>query len=85
MIESSFFYKLPLWSQAEVLEQQGTHLALRQQGEWRVSLYVLEHHFVELWEKDGLRVVSTFKPAASAMAILEPYAAHIDIQRLLEA
>lgn len=82
MLEFSIFQRLPSWSQAEALAKHGTVLAQRQHKEWSVSLYSLNSRFVELWEKDGLRITTSFRADATALAIAEPYLEHIDLQHL---
>ena len=82
MLEFSIFQRLPSWSQAEALAKYGTVLAQRQHKEWSVSLYSLNSRFVELWEKDGLRITTSFRADATALAIAEPYLEHIDLQHL---
>lgn len=80
MIEYSLFRKLPTWSQAEVLAKRGTLLAERQHEEWSVLLYSFENYFVELWEKDYLKITTSFRKSASALDIVEPYMDGINVE-----
>ena len=84
MLEFSLFQRLPSWSQAEALTKYGTVLAQRQHQEWTVSLYSLNNRFVELWEKGGLHITTSFRADATALAIAEPYLEHIDLQHLAD-
>ncbi|GAA4424915.1 hypothetical protein GCM10023188_05310 [Pontibacter saemangeumensis] len=84
MLEFSMFQRLPSWSQAEVLAKEGTVLAKRQHLEWSVSLYSLNNRFVELWEKEGLQITTSFRKDATALAIVEPYLEYVDVQHLMD-
>ena len=77
------FQRLPSWSQAEVLTKHGTVLAQRRHQEWAVSLYSLNNRFVELWEKQGLQITTSFRTEATALAIVEPYLEQVDVQHLI--
>ena len=84
MLEFSMFQRLPSWSQAEVLAKEGTVLAQRHHRGWSVSLYSLNNRFVELWEKEGLQITTSFREDATALAIVEPYLAYVDVQHLID-
>lgn len=85
MLEFSMFQRLPSWSQAEVLAKEGTMLAQRQHQGWTVFLYSLNNRFVELWENNGLQVTTSFRKDAAALAIVEPYLEHVDVQHLIDS
>lgn len=83
MLEHAMFDRHPSGSQVDKIAQLGTLLAQRQHKEWAVTLYALNNYFVEVWAKDGLEIVGSFHKTANPMAILEPYTADLDVQRLL--
>jgi hypothetical protein len=84
MLEHSMFERLPLRSQAETLAKEGTILAQRQFKSWTVTLYTLNHVFVEVWTGQEAQVISTFRKSANALAVLEPYVEGLDVQRMLD-
>ncbi|ARS34539.1 hypothetical protein [Pontibacter actiniarum] len=84
MLEHSLFHRLPDWSKVEVLTKHGTALAQREQQDWTITLYSLQHNFYELWEKDGVEVISSFQATANPMAILHPYTEQIDIRNVID-
>ncbi|MFB9864284.1 hypothetical protein [Rufibacter immobilis] len=73
MLEHSLFHKLPPWRQAEIVEQKGMALAQRQFKDWSITLFSFEHRFLEVWAKPGTEVVTSFRPGAAYMDIIEPY------------
>lgn len=83
MIEYSLFERLPSWTQVEVLHQAGTRLGQRQHQDWTISLYNWQHRFVEVWTRAGQEVVTSFRPDASPLAIVEPYIHQISVEDLL--
>lgn len=84
MLEFSMFERLPFRSQTEALAKDGTLIAQRRFKEWTVTLYTLNHTFVELWAGKEAVVISTFKKTANAADVLEPYVAHIDVKGMME-
>ncbi|MBA9079195.1 hypothetical protein [Rufibacter quisquiliarum] len=80
MFEYNLFKKLPGWMQSKVLRQQGSFLSKREYKGWEIHLYSLEHQLVEVWQKDGLEVITNFKPTAPALQVLEPYVGSIEVQ-----
>ncbi len=83
MLEYSMFERLPFRSQAESLAKDGTILAQRTYNNWTVTLYTLQHSFVELWQGEQVQVISTFKASANVVAILDPYIDAIDVQDIV--
>lgn len=77
------FERLPFRSQREALKEGGTLIAQRQVGDYTITLYTLDHVFVEVWTGKEAEVVSTFKKSAGAIAVLEPYLDEVDIQHLM--
>ncbi|MHC2991648.1 hypothetical protein OB13_08635 [Pontibacter sp. HJ8] len=73
MLEYSWFERLPLRSQTETLARDGIVLAQRRVNNWTVTLYDLNNTYVEVWAGQEAQVISTFRKAVSAMAVLEPY------------
>ncbi|MBB6611878.1 hypothetical protein H7F15_12575 [Pontibacter sp. Tf4] len=82
MLEYSMFERLPFRSQAEVIAKTGTIVASRRYGQWHVTLFALNDRFVELWSGEQAQVFSTFKEAASKIAIFEPYLNEVNIGEL---
>ena len=76
------FSKMPAWAQAEVLEREGTELARRLHNGWEVSLFSIDNYYVELWEKQELKITTTFRKSAKAIAVLEPYMESIEVQNI---
>jgi len=79
MFEYNLFRNLPSWAQLGVLQRQGSFLAQRQQKNWTVHLYSLHHVFYEVWQKDGIEIVTSFSPTSPALLILEPYMENIEV------
>ncbi|WP_114783081.1 hypothetical protein [Botryobacter ruber] len=77
------FSKMPAWAQAEVLEREGTELARRLHKGWEVRLFSIDNYYVELWEKQELKITTTFRNSAKALAVLEPYLGGIAVQDLV--
>lgn len=67
-----------------MLTKEGTVLAQRLHQGWTVSLYSLHNRYVELWEKNGLQITTSFRNDAAALAIVEPYLAYVDVQHLID-
>ncbi|MGV3538421.1 MAG: hypothetical protein ACO1OQ_01335 [Rufibacter sp.] len=79
MFEYNLFKKLPTWIQVEVLQRQGSFLAQRQHKDWTVRLFSLDYSFYEVWQQDGLELVTNFKPSSPPLEILEPYLAAVQV------
>jgi hypothetical protein len=84
MLEYNMFRRLPSWSQIEVLTRTGTPLAQRQHLEWTITLYTFQHHFVEVWRRADLEIVTSFHPKVNTLAILEPYTEAMDVGDMLD-
>jgi hypothetical protein len=84
MLEYNLFEKLPTWSQLEVLTKTGTRLAQRHHLDWTITLYTFQHYFVEVWAREGLEIVTSFRKQANTLAILEPYTEHLEVEDLLD-
>ena len=84
MFEYTLFHRLPVWSQVEVLTRKGNLLSQRYHKDYTISLYHLDYYFVEVWSRGGLRISTSFREDAKAIAILEPYLDNPEIQKLLE-
>jgi len=83
VIEYSMFNRLPTWSQVEVLTKQGTVVTQRQHKDWTITLYVFNDYFVELWAKQNLEIVGSFKKSVKPLDILEPYIDYLDVPDLI--
>lgn len=84
MLEYSMFERLPSWSQIEVLTRTGTPLAQRQHLDWTITLYTYQHHFVEVWSRDGLEIVTSFQQNANTLSILESYTEGMEVGDMLD-
>jgi hypothetical protein len=84
MLEYNVFERLPSWSQIAVLTKTGTLLGQRQHQDWTITLYAWQHHFVEVWTRADLEVVTSFRQNAHSLAILEPYTHQIEVAGLLD-
>jgi hypothetical protein len=82
MIEYKVFQRLPSWSQVEVLTRTGTLLAQRHYLNWTITLYTFQHHFVEVWARENLDIVTSFRPSANTLEILEPYTDQMEVEDL---
>ena len=67
-----------------MLNRQGNLISQRQHKDYTISLYHLDHYFVEVWSKGGLRIATSFRETTRAISILEPYLENHEIIRLLE-
>jgi len=85
MFEYTLFHRLPVWSQVEVLARKGNLISQRNHKDYTISLYHLDHYFVEVWSKGGLRISTSFKENTRAISILEPYLEQVEIKALFEA
>lgn len=83
MFEYSLFHRLPVWSQVDVLTRKGNLLSQRQHKDYTISLYHLDHYFIEVWARGGLRISTSFREDAKAMAILEPYLNDPQMQKVV--
>jgi hypothetical protein len=84
MLEYNLFQRLPSWSQIEVLTRTGTLLAQREHRDWTITLYTFQHHFVEVWSRAELEIVTSFQRNVNALAILEPYTEQLEVEDLLD-
>ena len=84
MLAYHLFERLPSWSQIDVLRKSGTLLARRRHLDWTIPLYSFQHQFVEVWRRDGLELITSFRTQVNTMAILEPYAQDLEIGDLLD-
>lgn len=74
---------LPKKAQQEVLLAQGTFLAERTEGPFRIMLYQLEKFYVEVHFFNLYNKVAFFS-AFEAVEALEPYLETIDISGMLQ-
>lgn len=84
MIEFSDFKQLPEWSQLDALQKEGIALGQREHKAWTVTLYSMQQHFVELWQKEGFYVITSFRQDAATYAVAEPYLDQVDLRHLLQ-
>ncbi|MHA6248373.1 hypothetical protein ACXYMU_10580 [Pontibacter sp. CAU 1760] len=84
MIEFSDFKQLPAWSQIDALQKEGIVLGQREHKAWTVTLYSMQQHFVELWQKEGLHVITSFRHDAATFSVAEPYLDQLDLRPLLQ-
>jgi hypothetical protein len=84
MLEYNLFQKLPTWSQVEVLTRTGTLLAERHHLDWTISLYTYQHHFVEVWRRHDLEIVTSFQKNVNTLDILEPYTDQMEVGDMLD-
>jgi hypothetical protein len=84
MLAYHLFERLPSWSQIDVLRKSGTQLAHRQHLDWTITLYAFQHQFVEVWRREGLELVTSFRPQVNTLAILEPYTEHLEIGDMMD-
>jgi len=84
MLAYHLFERLPSWSQIDMLRKSGTLLARRQHLDWTITLFAFQQQFVEVWHRDGLELVTSFRPQVNTLAILEPYTEHLEIGHLLD-
>jgi hypothetical protein len=84
MLEYNLFRGLPTWSQIEVLTRTGTLLAQREYLDWTIALYSYQHHFVEVWSRADLEIVTSFRRHVNTLAILEPYTDQLEVGDLLD-
>jgi hypothetical protein len=82
MVAYDFFQRLPSWSQVAALKKTGTRLGQRQHQDWTITLYTWQGRFVEVWARPGLEVVTSFRPEAHPLAILDPFTHQIDVAAL---
>lgn len=84
MLEYNLFRKLPHWSQVAELNRNGILLAERHLPDWKISLYIFDNYFVEVWSGRGVEIPATFRKTAKAVAILEPYLDNLEVRNFLE-
>ena len=84
MFEYTLFHRLPVWSQVEVLTRKGNLISERKHKDYVITLYHLDHYFVEVWAKGTLRISTSFKETTPAVAILEPYLEQLEINDLFK-
>ena len=84
MFEYWMFHRLPVWSQVQVLEREGTFLAKRKLLDYTVSLYSLDHYFVEVWSGAGFKISTSFRKTTRPISILEPYLEDLSLPELFD-
>ena len=84
MIELAFYNRLSLREKAEIMRYEGVYLCSRQEPEFVVDLYQIDHFYVEAFYHERKKEIVQLLSFSSTDP-LQAYFSKIDLNRIISA